>query len=310
MSEELNNENYLAKWLQGELSEEEIQRLKTDEDLSGYESIVNEIDNWKVKDLDVAGSFKNLKVKLDESQNETKVIKINTRRKFIVAIAATVTLLVASYVVFINFSSPKIRTYASAPGEQKDIELPDGTEIVIGGKTTLSFEVDNYYSNKSVKLNGSAYFKVVKGKDFKVQLDNGLVHVLGTRYDIRSSKDYFSVECYEGRVKVTSDNNDLEILTKGMGLHYLKGKNFESFDVATDEPEWISKKSVFNNTSLIEVIDALEAQYPIQIDITNIDINRKFTGSFVNHDLKVALELVFVPLDIQYEVNGKNVTLK
>lgn len=311
MSEELNTENYLAKWLQGDLSDSELNKLRESGDIQDYENIVKEIDTWKVRDLNLDQSYDELKSKVASHKSEAKVISLKSRRTMWLSIAATITILIASYVVFINMnSSVDTFTYATAAGEQKDIELPDGTEIVLGGKTTLSFDKNAYDGDRTVELKGSAYFKVIKGDDFKVKLDQGTVQVLGTKYDIRSSDQYFSVQCYEGKVSVKSNNDNLDVLTKGMGLHYIKGQKFESFNVDGDAPDWINQKSSFKNTPLIEVVDALEGQYGLEIDFGDIDTDRRYTGSFVNHDMQLALKLVFEPLNIEFKLEGKKVLLK
>ncbi len=312
MSEqEKNNDNYLARWLQGDSSPEEIQGLRQSGELDKYERIITEVDTWGIKELDTKGSFNRLKSKLDDHQKEAKVVKLNNSRRTWFALAACIVLLVASYTVFVSYySGDNLHEYATAAGEHKEVKLPDGTVIVLNGRSSLSYNPDEYDKKKEVNLKGTAYFKVVKGENFKVNLDRGVVQVLGTRYDIRSSEEYFSVQCFEGKVRVSQGENESTILEKGMGVHFVVGKSFESFEVKGDTPDWIKQNTSFVNAPLLQVIDALESQYEIEVVADEINIDRKFTGSFVNYDLKLAAKVVFEPLDIKYEIDGDRIILK
>ena len=67
---------------------------------------------------------------------------------------------------------------------------------------------------------------------------------------------------------------------------------------------WIKGISSFNNQTLKAVIDELSAQYPITIKNKNVDLNQRFTGSFVHNDLETALKTVLIPMDIKYTLQN------
>jgi len=74
-------------------------------------------------------------------------------------------------------------------------------------------------------------------------------------------------------------------------------------------PTWRDGKSVFTNTSLIEVFAAIERQFDVTIEISRINANRKFTGFFSYEQLENALEQVCYPMNIKYTIEGRTVQL-
>ena len=105
-------------------------------------------------------------------------------------------------------------SHTTAFGEQKIIELPDGSLVTMNSKSTIEFNPDSWESNRILNLSGEAYFKVKKGSQFTVNTTNGNVVVLGTEFNVNSSHNFFEVICYEGKVKVEKNHKDY-ILTPG-----------------------------------------------------------------------------------------------
>jgi ferric-dicitrate binding protein FerR (iron transport regulator) len=156
-------------------------------------------------------------------------------------------------------------------------------------------------------LEGEAFFDVVKGASFKVLTKQGAVEVLGTEFNVISRDDYFEVQCLEGKVRVESLTANKEaILLPGKAIRILK-KTSEEWDfILTDEPNWLLGESTFMNTPIAQVLLALENQYKINFDVSNIDLDKRFTGGFTHKNLNLALKTVFVPMEIAYSTNDKN----
>ena len=72
----------------------------------------------------------------------------------------------------------------------------------------------------------------------------------------------------------------------------------EKWTITEVEPSWKKGESTFKSIPLKYVINALKNQYKITLDTSKIDVNKKFTGSFTHHNLKIALQTVFVPMKI------------
>ena len=177
------------------------------------------------------------------------------------------------------------------------VKLPDNSEVILNAKSILSYDENNWENNRNLNLDGEAFFKVEKGNKFTVNTDIGEVSVLGTQFNINTKASIFDVICYEGKVSVKTKNQQ-RILTQGQAFKALENGNFEDFFIKNSVPSWTENETSFYNSPLKKVIKSLEDQYQISIDDSAVDTSQRITGSFINNDLEIALQTVFVPLKI------------
>ena len=291
-------ESFLAKWLDGTISDLTLKELVSEQDFIDYKKIKNGLVLLDELNRPVASSFNAINDSISKKRN----IK-NTQESFKwgLSIAASILVVLGSYFAF---SFEEI-THETSYAEQKTISLPDGSEVVLNAKSAINFTKKNWPNNRIIQLKGEAFFKVKKGSTFSVQTPNGLVKVLGTQFNIKDTDTFFEVVCYEGKVSVTNNKNE-HVLTTGNAIRKIDGKNSEKYDKEDSLPSWLNGESSFLSVPLKYVILELEKQYNIQIDARRIDDSIIFTGSFSNKDLKLALVSVFKTMDIKYskEKNG------
>ena len=67
-------------------------------------------------------------------------------------------------------------------GEIKTITMPDKSVITLNADSRLSFVEGNWMNNRSVSLEGEAFFDVKKGTKFEVNSEVGKVTVLGYQF--------------------------------------------------------------------------------------------------------------------------------
>jgi len=291
-------ESFLAKWLDGTISDLTLKELVSEQDFIDYKKIKNGLVLLDELNRPVASSFNAINDSISKKRNFK-----NTQASFKwgLSIAASILVVLGSYFAF---SFEEI-THETSYAEQKTISLPDGSEVVLNAKSAINFTKKNWPNNRIIQLKGEAFFKVKKGSTFSVQTPNGLVKVLGTQFNIKDTDTFFEVVCYEGKVSVTNNKNE-HVLTTGNAIRKIDGKNSEKHDKEDSLPSWLNGESSFVSVPLKYVILELEKQYNIQIDTHKIDDSIIFTGSFSNKDLKLALVSVFKTMDIKYskEKNG------
>ena len=291
-------DRYLAKWIAGELTNEDLKALVGEKDYSVYLKLKKGLEVSEQLDRPVEDSFLRVKEKIDHKK--PKVIPLKT--KWAIGIAASILVI---FTVF-NFLKQSQTTLTTDFGEQKPFVLEDGSEVILNSKSTITYTAKDWETNRELTLEGEAYFKVSKGKTFTVITANGNVQVLGTQFDVNSTTDFFDVTCYEGKVKVTTNDNRAHILLPGKTVRKINGFETQNLDVSEPEPSWISGESTFKSVPLEYVIKALENQYNITIDVSNIESSILFSGAFPHDDIKIALQTVFGPLDINYEFISKS----
>ena len=222
--------------------------------------------------------------------------------------AAVVILLLtaAVYVWHILSYSPEIRSASTVKNEQMLIKLPDGSEAVLNGVSSVSYPVSFEGDTREVKLKGEAFFTVVKDKEpFIVVTKNAVTTVLGTKFDVWSRGDETKVIVKEGIVKVTpgKDNKKSVRLTKNQSSEVIGNREpTEPKDVnAGFLLGWVEGKIVFEKTPLPDVTARLESFFDVPVSIDGEKLKRlTLTGSFKNMSIDSVLSVICLALDLKY----------
>ena len=295
--EKKEHDNELAKWLNKEISSDELEKASSAQDRLIYEAIDKEVSQWKLPEMDKKAAFDRLKSAMKKEDRPV----ISLQRKLMYALAASVSIVLVAFVVYqLSFNEP-IQQYATSFGETLEITLPDGSEVKLATNSTLQFDKKAWRKRRTLSMTGEAYFKVAKGEKFTVNLEDQSVAVLGTEFNVRKRKGYLNVSCYEGLVQVNLVDEEIK-LPAGKSIK-AQGESYELFEEKEQGPLWVKgAASRFIEASLEEVISSLEAQYGIELELdAEIEPDTKFSGSFVHSNLETALDMIAAPLDLEVE---------
>lgn len=286
------NDTYLAKWMEGSISDKELENYISKTEIEKYIALRESIElRQKLENpLDI-----NLKA-LEETIAKRKLKVIYKKAAILSMSAAAVAIL---FLIISPFSSSQM--HMASISETKVFALPDKSVVTLNSNSNLSFIEEKWKDNdRQVYLEGEAFFKVEKGEKFTVKTKHGTVSVLGTQFNVVSANDYFEVYCYTGKVKVVS-NNDSIILTPNKAVRKISDNTKFEKDLTTlDTPSWINGESSFKSTPLSQVIEALENKYGVTVTINGVDLKQRFTGSFTHDNIDFALKTVFEAMDIPY----------
>jgi len=287
------NEFYLAEWLEGNLMDDELKKFVSDADFSAYLKLREGIKTYAELEHPLEASYLKLKNKIEFGKRQ-KVRKLYIT--WAASIAATVILFFGLFTV-LNGGSITLQTAIS---EQITFTLPDGSEITLNANSNLRYRKKDWNNNRTVYLNGEAFFRVEKGSTFIVSTENGKVQVLGTQFNVNSNLDYFEISCFQGSVKAMPDGGEEYILTPGIAFRRIDSYPNEAWEFSKGSPGWMKGESSFKSVPLRYVISAFEKQYELKFDSQKIDDSLLFTGSFGHDDIKVALASVFNAMQIGY----------
>ena len=293
MENKINNKEYfLAKWLEGKLTDHELKQLVSSNDYQLYLNLRRGISNFELLEQPLNSSLKKIKNRIFNKRKAT-TNKINY--KWALSIAASLAII---FGLFFLIPSTEI-SHSTVFGQQKVIELPDGSLVTMNSKSTIEFDSDSWQSSRILNLSGEAYFKVKKGSQFTVNTSNGDVVVLGTEFNVNSLDNFFEVICYEGKVKVEK-NTKAYILTPGKVIRKFNKNKLEEYSTNKNFPDWTTGESTFVSVPLEFVIKSIEKQYNLTVISDQVDITRVYTGSYTHNDLDVALASVFKTMNIKY----------
>lgn len=302
MNEEQEHD-IILRWLSDKATEEEVRSALSDETFIKYKQIVKSMDQL-VPDLDEQ-VFDPKLVTSQPKQGKTR--QLNWWMPVSIA-ASFIILLLAGWFIL---NTDKEKVYAAGMGEKLEITLPDNTsKVILASGSIIKWEADNWSEgNRQVELDGKAYFDVPQKGAFSVSTPEGEVRVLGTRFVVDEQPDLLEVSCYEGKVATQLANDVENIVAAGELLRYYQGVLDAELTLAGDMPSWLSDLMDFRNSPLVQVLSTLSATFDLVIDSSAIDTDRRFTGTVPSDNRDIALKVVFEPLNIQYQLDGKRLIL-
>ena len=293
----MNREDQIKKWLAGELSDPERREFEESDEFAEISRLLNAAKSFKAPEYDVEGEYNKLSEKVLPG---TRTISITRRFDSVLRIAAIfIVALTVTYFAYDQLNSGlKGQEWIAA---QDEILLPDSSTVLLNAGSEIRFSHKKWDKERNVELRGEAFFKVKEGSDFHVKTQQGKVSVLGTEFSVKDREDYYEVTCYSGRVKVSAARNTV-VLEAHSAFRIIQGKQ-EQYEVSQkNEPEWLQGESNFSSVPLFHVVKELERQYSISVESDTYELDQLFTGSFTHKDLKLALESITIPVDLNYEI--------
>jgi len=285
-----NNNTFLSDWFENKISDEQLKQHISNDDFLAYQKIKNSLANFKMEESNSEDHYKAIQSKIEKvKKQKSNVIPL---WKY-ASVAASILVFLASY-----FYLTKETNLETGFGEKQTIILADNSEVILNSKSTLIFSNLFRFERKLV-LEGEAFFQVKKGSSFVVSTKQGTVEVLGTKFNVISNAtDFFEVHCYEGKVKVTS-NEKVQILTQGQSIRFYNNQVENWTEIKSKFPSWLAFESSFKNTPIKQVFEKIRNQYGVEIDFPKAIENIKFTGTVTHKNINTAMKSICIPLHLK-----------
>ena len=288
----------LAKWLNGEMTEDELAEFQKSADYPLYEKFASYSGQLRTPAFD---EKKMLDEVLSAPKDDVKIIPIRNKRWLLKIAASLILFFGLSYAYLSLSTTTETALYASTT----TFALPDNSAVVLNAGSTIAYKKWHWNNSRKLQLDGEAYFKVAKGKKFDVVTNLGIVSVLGTQFNVKARDNRFDVHCYEGRVKVKYQNTVVEI-TKGESVAFSDGTAIVIPKKISDIPEWTVGELAFEQEHLAAIVKELERQYNVSVDLKAVDSDRLFSGFMPANNLDVALKILSSVYHLQYKEVSKN----
>ena len=288
-----------------EQAKQVLLNIQFKEDIPTQEQIQNAL----AKNLAEINAMENV------SGEEMKIIPISrfTHLRKIAAIFIGV-MLIGAAVFYYNWRNATT-TIATNYGELKTLILPDGTEITLNAKSSVTW-LKHWRSNepRKVQLTGEAFFKVthlnkdennIKSSErFIVSTSDLNVEVLGTTFDVKNRRGKTDVILKTGKVKVAFRNvkyGDIIMRPGDMVAYEAKTKQVKKIN--TDpvvQTSWIDKKFILHDATVKNIIEYLEDNYGYKVVLKDTAIsNKKMEGTLLLDNLPDVLFVLSTSLDIK-----------
>ena len=299
----MNTEKQIKSWLNGSLKEQELEDFKQTETFKSLQRIESAAQLFKAPEFDKIASQASI-------NSIKKVSKQNKQQSLFYKIAGLAAIFILGLFVTFQWVFNTTTTIETAANQEEVIVLPDQSKVYLNSNSKLSYSQTNFEKNRTLKLEGEAFFIVEKGTTFMVSTPISEIEVLGTSFNVKSRASFTEVDCYTGSVKVVDYQNNQAILTSLQRFANYNGQ-FKTSNLSKKEPGWIGQnKSSFYKTPLHIVLNELATQYQVQVNADAVDTSIYFSGSFIHGNLEEALNAIALPLQISFKIEENQVTLQ
>ncbi|MCC6461992.1 MAG: FecR domain-containing protein [Saprospiraceae bacterium] len=276
----------LCKRFSGEISAEEAAQLDEWINLSPsnaalarqYQQIWEKADAKAPSGaLDLDAEFQQVQARLRTTDAPAaKIIPIGSR---LLRLAAALALLLTAVWGYRQWSgsTPVAAQTVVATGENRRLELPDGSQVWLRENSTLAYPAVFSQATRDVQLQGEAYFEIQHhaAQPFRVDLPGGgQVEVLGTQFNVRApTADAESmVLVREGKVRFTpvKNQNGMVLQARDKAVFDRQTNQIRHSTVNTfNDLSWQTGGLEFVSTPLRDVIADVEKYYQVKIELRN-----------------------------------------
>ncbi|TFD93776.1 FecR family protein [Dysgonomonas capnocytophagoides] len=311
----------VKKYLSGRFSpetEEKVQRWII-KDKNATDKELASLEYWD--SLDVPPNTKThsaldrVNQRIEYSQMQSIKVPLHKKLSRIAAILIPLFVVAGGYLYY-NSTKDNLIEITVAYGEEKHIFLPDSSEIWINAGTTIKYPKEFKGEQRTVELEGEAYFSVKKdvSKPFIVETNNLSVKVLGTRFNVKAytTDDKVITTLTSGKVEVNADNNSYILKPNEQLTFNTKTSTTIVDEVPSKETDaWLSGQLIFTDASFNDILQTLERKFNISItNNTKITRTKLYTVKFLKKEsLDDVLNILADIVQFEYQKEGQHIII-
>ena len=189
----------------------------------------------------------------------------------------------------------------------QEIQLPDGSQVVLAPGATISFHRNGFgRRDRVVRMDGTVYFSVARNEalPFEITAGEGFVRVLGTRFQVVRDSLSTNVDVVDGRVLFAAAGAEDAglILTRGMHAELAAGAAQPVLGPAgsPNPAGWATHRYQYDNVLLDDVLRELSDQFGCTLSAPAG--KRRITGQFEGEDINEIVFLIEEALAIDIDI--------
>lgn len=249
----------------------------------------------------------------NEQEAASKTIALPKRRLSWMHIAAALVIMIGS-AWLINFAMNGNKVTLTAKNEVLIETLPDGTVVTLNKDSKLKYTKNFEGDTRNVKLTGEAFFDVTpnKTKPFVIDVKDVTVTVVGTSFNVKSSKERTEVIVETGIVEVAKKNHSINVNPDEKAIVYKSKPQPEKEDNEDKLYQYYRTRSfVCKNTPLPRLVNILNEAYDTNIIIENEQLKELLiTATFKEDTLEDILLVISETFGIKVVRDGERIILK
>lgn len=327
----MNNKNenkvpieLITKKLSGEAGSKDLQSLeawinKDDANLRLFEQYTM---LWKKTGSIHQMDSIDIDIEWDHFKNKTKTRSPKTRPvslQIVYRMAAAIIIgLLVGYSGLFIYKEVRFEKVIASSGIM-EVKLPDGSNITLNAGSKIIFPKSFKRASRDIKLEGEGFFDVFSDplRPFSVHSGDVIVEVLGTSFNVDASSDDRSVSVVvtDGKVAVyrKSEKATAQHLAVGEKAEYSgkSGQLLKSENTDVNFNSYISRKIIFNNSGLDEIIKTLTRVYNKDFRLSIPETkDYVITVTFDNKDLDYVLNTIGATLQLDFIHEGEQIIIR
>ena len=210
-------------------------------------------------------------------------------------------------------------SYTTTEGQVKTIRLADQSTVLLNENSEIRIP-DDFQGGmiRNIYLNGNARFNVkhtIDNKKFVVTTSHDCkIEVLGTEFDVFSTKDSSRIYLKSGSIRLYSKDNKKAILVKPddvVNIARDKEISVQPKQKYWQYKAWEEHQFVFNGTTMEEISIMLEKQFKMKIIIRDDVLKSKaISGTYQWKEAQDILYILSDILNFRIEEENNNYILK
>ena len=233
----------------------------------------------------------------------------------LLAVAASIALLLGTGAYFTRHAPPAGQSYATDIGRMQAVRLADGTQVELNTNTRLHADVTG--ASRTVRLDaGEAYFDVVHdaSRPFTVYAGNRRITDIGTKFSVFRNGDDVRVTVREGRVRVeVLDESGAPVVAEAGHVVVTKGGETlvmtkPDRDIA-DGLSWRSGMLTFNQQTLADAAEQFNRYNARQILVEGPARKIRIGGSFKADNVDVFVLLLHRGFGLSVNEQGDKIVV-
>jgi len=200
-------------------------------------------------------------------------------------------------------------------GQTQQLTLADGTKLFLNAGSSLRYPATFSGRNRTVELNGEAYFEVAPdaNKPFIIHTGNMDIKVLGTSFNIKSynEDDRAIVSVNSGKVQVDLAESMMRLVANEQIVLDKKSGELQKNIISTNDAKgWMNGSLSFKNTTIDNVAKELMRIYNCKIIIKDSTaMNVLVSGAIESKSLDSVLKSIYYSTGIRYRKESDTIVL-
>ena len=217
---------------------------------------------------------------------------------------------VAAVIIFLPLFMASESNHLTTIAQQSDFKLPDSSLVQLNSVSSIKYNSKSWKKHRYLLLEGEAFFDVKEGSKFIVKSNQGIVSVIGTKFNIRDREGFYEVECTQGSVRVALQSGGSFDLEKGDRLSKIDGKEPILQKGVVRKIDWLNDYIEIEDQKMKHVLDEVSRHFNIKFSNIDSIADERYTGFFTTESLDSAVHQILWPMGVEYEMKDKKVIIK